>query len=81
MGEVLSKLHHRKEPAIKRERTMTYAFYHQWGAPNYNNNGIDNYELAKANWGWSWVERWIVVRPWESHLHVQSTTPKKPRNR
>ncbi|KAK8678190.1 hypothetical protein V6N13_143698 [Hibiscus sabdariffa] len=34
-----------------------------------------------ANWGWSWVERWIAVRPWESRLPDQSITPKKPRNR
>lgn len=53
----------------------------QWRAPNSNNNGIGNYELAKANWGWSWVERWIAVRPWESRLPAQPITPKKPRNR
>ena len=53
----------------------------QWRAPNSNNNGLGNYELAKANWGWSWVERWIAVRPWESRLPTQSITPKKAQNR
>lgn len=53
----------------------------QWRAPNSNNNGIGNYELAKANWGWSWVERWIAVRPWESRLPAQSITPKKLQNK
>ncbi|XP_039006512.1 protein IQ-DOMAIN 1-like [Hibiscus syriacus] len=81
MEEILTKIHHREEAAVKRERTMAYAFSHQWRAPNSNNNGIGNYELAKANWGWSWVERWIAVRPWESRLHTQSITPKKPHNR
>ncbi|MFQ6670058.1 hypothetical protein Gotur_035095 [Gossypium turneri] len=81
MEEILTKIHHREEAAVKRERTMAYAFSHQWRAPNSDNNGIGNYELAKANWGWSWVERWIAVRPWESRLPAQSITPKKPLNR
>lgn len=36
---------------------------------------MGNYELGKANWGWSWKERWIAARPWESR--VQSPSPKK----
>lgn len=36
---------------------------------------LGSYELGKANWGWSWKERWIAARPWESR--VQNTTPKK----
>ncbi|XWS12557.1 hypothetical protein CRYUN_Cryun37aG0099800 [Craigia yunnanensis] len=81
MEEVLTKIHLREEAAVKRERTMAYAFSHQWRAPNSNNNGLGNYELAKANWGWSWVERWIAVCPWESRLPTQSITPKKAQNR
>ncbi|XP_022715781.1 protein IQ-DOMAIN 1-like isoform X1 [Durio zibethinus] len=81
LEEVLTKIQQREEAAVKRERTMAYAFSHQWRAPNSNNNGLGNYELAKANWGWSWVERWIAVRPWESRLPTQSITPKKAKNR
>ncbi|XP_021295080.1 protein IQ-DOMAIN 1 isoform X2 [Herrania umbratica] len=81
METILAKIHQREEAAVKRERTMAYAFSHQWRAPNSNNNGLGNYELAKANWGWSWVERWIAVRPWESRLPIQSITPKKAQTR
>ncbi|XWS19677.1 hypothetical protein CRYUN_Cryun31cG0036200 [Craigia yunnanensis] len=81
MEEVLTKIQQREEAAVKRERTMAYAFSHQWRAPNSNNNGLGNYELAKANWGWSWVERWIAVRPWESRIPAHSITPKKAQNR
>ncbi|OMO65282.1 hypothetical protein COLO4_31352 [Corchorus olitorius] len=81
MEEVLTKIHQREEAAVKRERTMAYAFSHQWRAPNSNYNGLGNYELAKANWGWSWVERWIAVRPWERRLPIQSITPKKVQNK
>ncbi|KAL1060473.1 hypothetical protein V6Z11_1Z096000 [Gossypium hirsutum] len=76
MEEILTKIHHREEAAVKRERTMAYAFFPS-RPPILDNNGIGNYELAKANWGWSWVERWIAVRPWESRLPAQSITPKK----
>ncbi|XP_022720415.1 protein IQ-DOMAIN 1-like [Durio zibethinus] len=81
MEAVLTKIQQREEAAVKRERTMAYAFSHQWRAPNSTNNGLGNYELAKANWGWSWVERWIAVRPWESRLPTHSITPKKAQNR
>ncbi|KAK8646159.1 hypothetical protein V6N13_119954 [Hibiscus sabdariffa] len=53
----------------------------EWRVPNSNNNGIGKYELAKANWGWSWVERWIAVRPWESRVPTLSITPKKRQNK
>ncbi|KAL4336176.1 hypothetical protein GQ457_07G029450 [Hibiscus cannabinus] len=81
MEEILTKIHHREEAAVKRERTLAYAFSHQWRVPNSNNNGIGKYELAKANWGWSWVERWIAVRPWESRVPALSVTPKKRQNK
>ncbi|KAG4124295.1 hypothetical protein ERO13_D10G031100v2 [Gossypium hirsutum] len=76
MEEVLTKIHQKEAAAVKRERTMAYAFSHQWRAPNSINNGLGSYKLAKANWGWSWVERWIAVRPWERRLPTPSTTPK-----
>lgn len=40
-----------------------------------------NYELGKANWGWSWKERWIAARPWESRVPSQTPTPKKGQNK
>lgn len=34
-------------------------------------------ELGKADWGWSWKERWIAARPWESRVPSQFDSPKK----
>lgn len=34
-------------------------------------------ELGKADWGWSWKERWIAARPWESRVPSQFVSPKK----
>jgi len=42
---------------------------------------LGNYELSKANWGWSWKERWIAARPWESRVPSLSITPKKSQHK
>ncbi|BBH00952.1 IQ-domain 9 protein, partial [Prunus dulcis] len=75
MDETLARIYQREEAAVKRERAMAYAFSHQWRANCSQSQGLGNYELGKANWGWSWKERWIAARPWESR--VQSPSPKK----
>ncbi|CAN1166138.1 Protein IQ-DOMAIN 9 [Linum perenne] len=81
MEEILARIHQREEAAVKRERAMAYAFSHQWRANC--NQSLGGYEVGKANWGWSWMDRWIAVRPWESRVPVKPTTisPKKSQNR
>ncbi|GAA0183513.1 hypothetical protein LIER_30909 [Lithospermum erythrorhizon] len=74
MEEVLAKIHLREAAAVKRERTLAYAFSHQW-RPN-SNSGLGNTDISKANWGWSWMDRWIAARPWERRVPVQPS-PKK----
>lgn len=78
--EILARIYQREEASVKRERAMAYAFSHQWRA-NSSPNGLGNYELGKANWGWSWTERWITARPWEIRVAFQSSSPKKMQNR
>lgn len=46
----------------------------QWRA---SSNPLGKYELGKADWGWSWKERWIAARPWESRVPSPSISPKK----
>ncbi|RVW42957.1 Protein IQ-DOMAIN 1 [Vitis vinifera] len=77
MEEILSRIQQREEAAVKRERAMAYAFSHQWRANNSQYLGHTYYDLGKENWGWSWMERWIAARPWETRVHAQSTLPKK----
>ncbi|KAM3748297.1 hypothetical protein ACB098_05G097900 [Castanea mollissima] len=81
MEETLARIHQREEAAVKRERTMAYAFSHQWRANASQMHGLGNYELNKTNWGWSWLERWIAARPWESRVPAKSISPKKPQSR
>ncbi|XP_042495624.1 protein IQ-DOMAIN 10-like isoform X2 [Macadamia integrifolia] len=75
MEDILARMYQREEAAVKRERAMAYAFSHQWRANSSQNLGQFSYELGKANWGWSWIERWIAARPWESRVPI-SPSPK-----
>ncbi|KAJ0989362.1 hypothetical protein J5N97_007718 [Dioscorea zingiberensis] len=75
MEEILTRIQQREEAAVKRERAMAYAFSHQWRANQ--SQGPLVYEVGKGNWGWSWMERWIAARPWESRLPYQSFSPNK----
>ncbi|XP_028766500.1 protein IQ-DOMAIN 1 isoform X2 [Neltuma alba] len=75
MEEILARIHYREEAAVKRERALAYAFSHQWRSNSSQNQGLGNYELNKGNWGWSWKDRWIAARPWESR--VANTPPRK----
>ncbi|KAK7362748.1 hypothetical protein VNO77_04869 [Canavalia gladiata] len=77
MEEILGRLHQREEAAVKRERAMAYAFSHQWRANSSQSQVLGNYELGKANWGWSWKDRWIAARPWESRVTSTAISPQK----
>ncbi|KAL5998464.1 Short calmodulin-binding motif containing conserved Ile and Gln [Asimina triloba] len=75
MEEILARIQQREEAAVKRERAMAYAFSHQWRANSNQGLGHVTYDFSKG-WGWSWMERWIAARPWESRLPIQSSPNK-----
>ncbi|XP_059661455.1 protein IQ-DOMAIN 10-like [Cornus florida] len=77
MEEILSRIQQREEAAIKRERAMAYAFSHQWRANSSPYFGQAYYDLGKESWGWSWMERWIAIRPWEARVLAPTVLPKK----
>ncbi|XP_060193908.1 protein IQ-DOMAIN 9-like isoform X1 [Lycium barbarum] len=76
MEVIVARIHQREEAAMKRERAMAYAFSHQWRANSNPVFGSGNNEMGKANWGWSWTDRWVAARPWESRVPVHAS-PKK----
>ncbi|KAH7544927.1 hypothetical protein FEM48_Zijuj01G0037900 [Ziziphus jujuba var. spinosa] len=81
MDEILGRIYQREEAAVKRERAMAYAFSHQWRANCSQSQGLGSDELGKANWGWSWKERWIAARPWESRVPTKFISPKKVKSK
>ncbi|XP_068664432.1 protein IQ-DOMAIN 10-like isoform X2 [Aristolochia californica] len=82
MEEILARIQQREEAAVKRERAMAYAFNHQWRANSSHILGQFPYDFSKGgDWGWSWKERWIAARPWESRVHILSSSPSKVPNK
>ncbi|KAL7143395.1 hypothetical protein ABFS83_08G188200 [Erythranthe nasuta] len=79
MEEILNKIQCRETAAAKRERTMAYAFSHQWRANSSQYFGQCYYDLSKESWGWSWKERWVAVRPWENRCQMRHSHFKKNR--
>ncbi|XP_021770661.1 protein IQ-DOMAIN 1-like isoform X1 [Chenopodium quinoa] len=71
--QIEAKLQSRHEAAIRRERTLAYAFTHQqaWKASSMSAHTLFM-DVNNPHWGWSWLERWLAAKPWET-----ATTPEK----
>ncbi|ESQ50315.1 hypothetical protein EUTSA_v10001997mg [Eutrema salsugineum] len=90
VDDIKTKLQQRQEGAFKRERALAYALAQkQWRSiPSSNlktNNSISylkSQEFDKNSWGWSWLERWMAARPWETRLMdtADATTPPPPKH-
>ncbi|KAJ7970409.1 Protein IQ-DOMAIN 1 [Quillaja saponaria] len=69
--QIEAKLLNRQEAAMKRERALAYAFSHQQTWKNSSKQA--NPPFMNPNnplWGWSWLERWMAARPWESQSNI-----------
>ncbi|KAK6149989.1 hypothetical protein DH2020_017514 [Rehmannia glutinosa] len=56
----LARIHQREEAALSGVSEL-------WHMP---------FLISKSNWGWSWMDRWIAARPWESRVPMKES-PKK----
>ncbi|XP_011005472.1 PREDICTED: protein IQ-DOMAIN 1-like [Populus euphratica] len=82
LEDVKSKLQMRQEGALKRERAIAYSLSQKQWRSNPSSNirtnssvySFKNQEFDKNSWGWSWLERWMAAKPWESRLMEQSHT-------
>ncbi|XP_048568046.1 protein IQ-DOMAIN 6-like [Triticum urartu] len=76
VDDVRSKIHMRREGAIKRERAIAYALSHQRN-PNHNGRpsspavSLKNHGTNRSN-QWSYLDGWMATKPWESRLMEQS---------
>lgn len=74
--EVKTKLRMRQEAAIKRERAISYSAMQQQLRASPNLHPVKNKpattfqspKLDKHSFGWSWLDRWMANKPWESRL-------------
>ncbi|KAI3459040.1 hypothetical protein Pfo_015703 [Paulownia fortunei] len=86
--QIEANLHNRQEAAMRRERALAYAYSHQQTWRNSSNPANQTFmDPNNPHWGWSWLERWMVARPWENgsaidkepnsdHVSVKSTTSR-----
>ncbi|XP_010543376.1 PREDICTED: protein IQ-DOMAIN 1 [Tarenaya hassleriana] len=56
------------EAAMRRERALAYAHSHQqtWKNNTRYANPMSFMDPSNPTWGWSWLERWMAGRSWES---------------
>lgn len=67
LQELEAKNQSRQEAVAKRERALAYAFSRQlWRSAQKKNSLVFDGDHDQSNWGWSWLERWMAARPWET---------------
>ncbi|XP_073388318.1 protein IQ-DOMAIN 17 isoform X1 [Physcomitrium patens] len=79
--DLQAKLQLKKEGMIKRERALAYASIYQWRVPEVENPHGYYFNQARPDnqhWGWSWLERWMAVRPWENRMLDTNNLKKDP---
>ncbi|KAJ4971223.1 hypothetical protein NE237_004322 [Protea cynaroides] len=65
--QIEANLLNKQEAAMRRERALAYAFTHQQMSKNSSRSGTPTFmDPNNPHWGWSWLERWMAARPWES---------------
>ncbi|CAL9220185.1 unnamed protein product [Arabidopsis halleri] len=66
---------HKYEATMRRERALAYAFTHQQNLKSNSKTANPMFmDPSNPTWGWSWLERWMAGRPWESSEKEQNTT-------
>ncbi|XP_073305171.1 protein IQ-DOMAIN 6-like isoform X2 [Primulina huaijiensis] len=68
LEEIKAKIQMRQEGAFKRERAIAYSLAHKKSSQSIDSRK----KLDKNSWGWSWLERWMAAKPWETRLMEQS---------
>ncbi|KAK1563900.1 hypothetical protein Q3G72_034889 [Acer saccharum] len=74
--QVEANLLSKYEATMRRERAMAYSFSHQQTWKNSSRSANPMFmDPRNPSWGWSWLERWMAARPWESR-GVNEKEPK-----
>ncbi|KAK4756591.1 hypothetical protein SAY87_006718 [Trapa incisa] len=73
--DIKAKIQMKQEGAFKRDRAIAYSLAHKWkpsisanSRSNFSVPSLKGYEIDRNSWGWSWLERWMAAKPWETKL-------------
>lgn len=64
--QIEASLLSKQEAAMRRERALAYSYSHQQTRKNSKYSNPTFMDPNNPHWGWSWLERWMAARPWES---------------
>ncbi|KAF5794699.1 putative IQ motif, EF-hand binding protein [Helianthus annuus] len=73
--QVVATMQHKEDATARRERALAYAQTQQqmWRNPSKSANPTFM-DPNNPQWGWSWLDRWMASRPWESQSQTDSPT-------
>ncbi|CAI9780160.1 unnamed protein product [Fraxinus pennsylvanica] len=65
--QIEASLLQKYEAAMRREKALAYSYTHQqtWKKSS-RSPTLLFMDPTNPHWGWSWLERWMAARPWES---------------
>uniref|UniRef100_A0A7N0ZV29 Uncharacterized protein n=1 Tax=Kalanchoe fedtschenkoi TaxID=63787 RepID=A0A7N0ZV29_KALFE len=64
--KIEARLLSKQEATMRRERALAYAYSHQTVKNSLKSEQFTFLDPNNPQWGWSWIERWMAARPWES---------------
>ncbi|XP_021912314.1 protein IQ-DOMAIN 1-like isoform X2 [Carica papaya] len=69
--QIEANLLSKHEASMRRERSLAYSFSHQKTWKN-SSKCVNPMFMDPTNpsWGWSWLERWMAARPWETRSAI-----------
>ncbi|KAM7273483.1 hypothetical protein ACFE04_028147 [Oxalis oulophora] len=73
---------YKQEAAVRRERALAYSYSHQRAWKNNSKSASLTFmDPNNPHWGWSWLERWMAARPWESRSAMDNNSIKSAASR
>ncbi|KAI3695888.1 hypothetical protein L1987_78891 [Smallanthus sonchifolius] len=75
-AQIEASMQNKEEAAARRERALAYAQTQQqmWRNPSKSGNPTFM-DPNNPQWGWSWLDRWMAARPWESQTAIDNEQP------
>nr|GFC42742.1 hypothetical protein [Tanacetum cinerariifolium] len=72
-------MQNKEEAAARRERALAYAQTQQQMWRNQTKSANPTFmDPNNPQWGWSWLDRWMAARPWESQSPLDNEQQPQP---